>query len=85
MLGKNEPFPELGHPQLNITSLGGQQLRAGAVAFSDPVFGAFVAVGADHAGGLELDELLQHGADRLMDHVDAVAGAKRSSNSDGAD
>jgi hypothetical protein len=37
----------------------------------------FVTLGADHARGFELDELLQHGADRLADHVNAVAGAER--------
>mgnify|MGYP006976737093 CR=1 FL=1 len=68
---------ELGDPQLDVTGLGGQQLRTAAVVFGDAVLGALVTLGADHARGFELDELLEHGADRLTDHVDAIAGAER--------
>ena len=70
-------LPQFRDPQLDVAGLGRQQLRAGAVAFGHPVLAAFVAVGADHARGFELDQLLQHGADRLADHVNAVAGAER--------
>lgn len=77
MLGKNEPFRSLGDLQLNVAGLGRHQLGAGAVAFGDAVLGALVAIRSDHVGGFELDELLKHGADRLTDHVDALAGAER--------
>ena len=77
MQGKNEPLRSLGILQLDVAGLGGQQLGAGAVAFGDTLLGALVALGADHARGFELDELLEHGADRLADHVDTIAGAER--------
>ena len=67
---------ELGDPQLHIAGLGCQDLGARAVAFGETVLGALVTFRADHARGFELDELLEHGADRLADHVDAVAGAE---------
>ena len=75
--GEERALPQLRDPQLDVAGLGRQQLRAGAVAFGHSVLAAFVAVGADNPGGFELDQLLQHGADRLADHVNAVAGAER--------
>ena len=75
--GKERALAQLGDPDLDVAGLGGQQLGAGAVAFGDTILGALVALGADHAGGFELDELLQDGADRLADHVDTVAGVER--------
>ena len=77
MVGKNEPFRSFGIRSSTSPALVANSFGPGAVAFGDPVLGAFVAVGADHAGGFELDELLQHGADRLADHVDAITGAER--------
>ena len=68
---------EFGDPQLHVAGLGCQDLGAGAVAFGETVLGALVPFGADHPCGFELDELLEHGADRFADHVDAVAGAER--------
>ena len=77
MDGKNEPFRSLGIRSSTSPALVASSFAPGAVAFGDPVVGAFVPVGADHARGFELDELLQDGADRLADHVDAITGAER--------
>ena len=77
MDGKYEPLAQLGDPQLHVTGLGRQQLGSGAVAFGDAVLGALVPLRTDHPCGFELDELLKHGANRLTEHVDAIAGAER--------
>jgi hypothetical protein len=41
------------------------------------VIGALIATGADHLGGLDLDQLLQRDTDGFTDQVDAVTGAER--------
>ncbi len=74
---KVRALAQLGDPYLDVAGLGRQQLGAGAVAFGDTVLGALIPLSADHTRGFELDKLLQHGADRLADHVDTIAGAKR--------
>jgi hypothetical protein len=78
-------LPQFRDPQLDVAGLGRQQLRAGTVAFGHPVLAAFIAVGADHPGGFELDQLLQHDADRLAIMSTPSPVRNASSNSDGAD
>jgi len=48
------------------------------VAFSHTGVAAFVAAGADHAGGLGFDQLLQRPAGKFADQIDAIAGLQRS-------
>src|SRR4051794_15052511 len=78
-------LPQFRDPQLDVAGLGRQQLRAGTVAFGHPVLAAFIAVGADHPGGFELDQLLQHDADRLAIMSTPSPVRNASSNSDRAD
>jgi hypothetical protein len=42
-----------------------------------PAAAALVAAGADHFGGLGVDQGLQDQRQRLADHIQATAGAQR--------
>ena len=66
---------QLRDAQVDVTRLGRQRPRPGAIAFGDPCVGAFVAGGADHVGRFGFDELLQHHADRFADQIHGLAGA----------
>src|SRR5690606_41857065 len=74
---EERPATQLRDAELDVTSLGGQQARPVTVALVHPLLCAFVAGGADHLGGFDLDQLLEHQADRLADQIDALAGAER--------
>jgi hypothetical protein len=66
MEGRLEPLRSLG--RVSLRSVG-------------TITGALVALRADHARGFELDEVLQHGADRLADHLDAASPVPNASSS----
>lgn len=73
---EERPGPQLGHRQLDVAGVGGQQPRPGPVAFGGAGLGALVAGGADRGGRLGVDQLLHRDADTLPDEVDALAGAE---------
>ena len=56
--GRNDALPELGDVQLDIARLGAEQPGPAPVAVRRALVGPLVAAGADHRGGLGLDELL---------------------------
>ncbi len=75
-LGKKTAGPQLGDPQLHVAGLGGQQTAPVTVALGLAGLGALVAPGADHLGGLGLDQFLDDQADRLTDEVEAVTSTE---------
>ena len=68
---------QLRDPQLDITSLGGQQPPPAAVAFGHSAVGAFVAGGADLLGRFDLDQLLHHQPHRIANEINSFAGTER--------
>lgn len=58
--GEERALAQLRDPDLDVTALGGDRLRAGAVALGDTVGGALVAARPDRLGGFGLDQLLEH-------------------------
>lgn len=63
----------------DVTRLGGDQPRTGAVALGHPLRCALVAAGADPLDGFGFgfDQVLHHHPDRLTDEIDAVTGVER--------
>jgi hypothetical protein len=55
---EERPLTQLRDRQLHIPGLGGDHLRAGAVAVSGAAIGAFVATGADVLSCVDLDQVL---------------------------
>ena len=60
---------ELGDGQVDVAGLGRQQPMAAAVAVRGAGVGAFVAAGADHLLGFQVDQRLQHELHRLAQKV----------------
>ena len=57
--GQETARPQLRDLQMNVAHLGGEQPGPVAVALTKPVLTAFMAIGAEHGGNLQLDQLLQ--------------------------
>jgi hypothetical protein len=66
---------QLGDAQVDVTGLRGQRPGSGSVALVHTRVGAPIPGRADELGRFDLDELLQHRADRLAHQVDRFAGA----------
>ena len=67
---------QLGDGQLDVAGLGRQQPHPVAVALVGAGVGALVAGGADHLGGLQVDEGLEHELHRLAHEVQVAARAE---------
>jgi hypothetical protein len=71
--GKEAAGAEFGDQQLQIPHLGGQGARPVAVAVAEALLGAFMAVGTQKGGKLELNQLLQAMAGQLRDQFPGAA------------
>ena len=61
--------PLLWDKQVEIPHLGGQAAGSVAVAVAEPLVGAFVPVGTNLSGNLQLNELLQAVTRQLGDQL----------------
>ena len=82
---EDRPLTKLRDPQLHIPSLGREQPRAAAFAFSGAALGPFVLARPNPLGGLHLDQLLRHDPDSSRGPDRRRHRPKRSNNSDRAD
>ena len=71
--GQEAAGSQFGDQQLQIPHLGGQGAGPVAVAVAGPLLGALMAIGTDHGGGLQLDQLLQPVAGQLRDQLPGAA------------
>jgi hypothetical protein len=67
--GEERPLSQFGDLQIQVPSGRRQHPRAGAVALSGAVLGAFETAGADESGGLGVDEFL---VERFGRDADAI-------------
>src|SRR5215211_4119850 len=67
---------QLGDLELDITGLGRQQPRSGAVAVRSALLGPFIGPSPDVLGGLDLDQRLEHQSQPFADDVQVTAGAQ---------
>ena len=67
------PRAQFGDRQRDVAHLGGEQARATAIAVAQPLIGALMAIGAEHGGDLQLDQLLQAVAHQLGDELTGAA------------
>ncbi len=74
--GEERPDAQFRDRQLHRAGLRHQLPRPRAVALGDPLRAPFVAAGADHLGGLNLDQFLEHEPDRLANQINAVTGTE---------
>ena len=57
--GKEAAGPQFGDQQVDVPHLGGEAARPVAVAVAEPFLPALMAVGTQHRGDLQFNELLQ--------------------------
>jgi hypothetical protein len=72
--GEERALAQLGDVQLDVTGLGREEAAARAVAVSGALGGPLVSLGADHLGGLEVDQLLEDERHRVAQYVGAATG-----------
>ena len=63
------PRAEFGDREGDVAHLGGEQARSTAVAVAEPFVGELMALGTEHGGNLQLDQLLQAVAGQLRDQL----------------
>ena len=63
----------LGDQQIDVAHLGGQTAVPITVVVAEPLLGALVAVGTEHSGDLQLNELLQAVACQLGNQLTGSA------------
>jgi hypothetical protein len=56
--GQEATGSQFGNQQIDVAHLGGQPAVPFAVAVAEPLIGALLAVGTEHSGDLQLDQLL---------------------------
>jgi len=71
--GQEAAGAQLGDHQADVAHLGGEHAGPVAVAVAKPLLAAFVAIGTEHGGNLELDQLLQAVAHQLGDQLTGCA------------
>jgi len=59
--------------EIDVVHLGGEHARPVAVAVTKPILTALVAIGTEHGGNLQFDQLLQAVADLLRDELPSSA------------
>ena len=50
---------EVSGSKRDVAHLGREQALSAAVSFAQPLYGAFIALGAEYTGNFQLDQLLQ--------------------------
>jgi hypothetical protein len=71
--GQKAARAEFRDLEIDVAHLGGEQARAVAVAVTKPILTAFVAIGTEHSGNLELDQLLQAVAHQFGNELPSCA------------
>jgi hypothetical protein len=71
--GQEAARAEFRDPQIDVAHLGGEDARPVAVAVTKPILTAFMAIGTEHGGDLQLDQLLQAMAHQFRDQFPGAA------------
>ena len=71
--GQEAARSQLGDAQIDVAHLGGELPGPVAVAVTKPILAAFVAIGTEHGGDLQLDQLLQAVTHQLGDQLPSCA------------